>query len=86
MIFINSNNEYPRFLGDLKLDHPNWQIDDELPEGWKLVNEVAIEIPEGYTAYELFPVFQDGQYYQNWEIVEDTSEPPIPWQPFILEE
>lgn len=34
MYLINPNNEYPRHIGDLQAEHPNWQPGQDLPDGW----------------------------------------------------
>lgn len=37
MLFINPQNEYPRFYGDLQIEHPDWEPGAPIPEGWQLV-------------------------------------------------
>jgi hypothetical protein len=72
-IFINPNNEYPRHIGDLYLEHPDFD-GVNLPEGWRPVNE--IDMPEfefHQMAYEEFPKLIDGEYFQSW-VVKDLSE------------
>jgi len=85
MIFINANNEYPRFKGDLLLEFPDWKDGDALPHGWKSVNEVEVNIPDGFIAVEDFPTLQNEEYYQNWIVIEDNNPPIIPWNPIVEE-
>lgn len=39
-LYLAPNNEYPRFIGDLLLDHPEYKDGDPLPTGWSIVKEV----------------------------------------------
>lgn len=67
MLYISPKNEYPRHYGDIQIENPNWNFGDELPSGWKeveqqprpdtLVNEIA---------YEDFPKEVNGKFLQNW--------------------
>lgn len=75
MILINSENEYPRFIGDLQLEHPSWRPGDELPDGWKQVAEINKPKAESEkVVYEDFPKKVDGQFFQNWKIRKMTPE------------
>jgi hypothetical protein len=76
MIFINPENEYPRFIGDLQLEHEDWQIGDALPEGW--VEVLPSELPEHDSATEtieeLAPVKRNGKFYQAFQKRNRTTE------------
>lgn len=75
MIFISPNNEYPRHIGDIQIDYPNWQEGEELPLGWKQVEPVAKpEVTADEIAFEDFPVEVDGIYKQNWKVRPLTDE------------
>jgi hypothetical protein len=67
MPYISPDNEYPRYPGDIQIEHPDWEIGDPTPEGWIFVNEVT---PPTTTSeqilYEGSPVEEDGSWYQNW--------------------
>lgn len=68
MIYISPKNEYPRHIGDIQLQNPDWQQGDKLPTGW--VEVVEGEMPEreeGYVVYEDFPVELDGVMTRNWQ-------------------
>lgn len=75
MIYINPDNEYPRHIGDIQLDYPDFKQGDELPEGWVEVAEA--ERPTSGTnqiVYEDFPVEVDGVMTQNWQVRAMTAE------------
>lgn len=75
MLLINPNNEYPRHYGDIQLEHPQWKLGDELPEGWVQVQEVQRPEPQAdKVIYEGFPVEIDGVMTQNWQIRDMTAE------------
>lgn len=67
MSYIDPDGNYPRFIGDIRLDNPNWQVGDTLPTGWKEVVETeppAFDID--LVTEELAPELRDGIYYQKW--------------------
>jgi hypothetical protein len=69
MLLINPQNEYPRYIGDLQLEHEDWQEGDVLPEGW---SEVEMVEPPAYDylteiAFELPPVKKNGKFTQVWD-------------------
>lgn len=76
MLFINDKNEYPRYIGDLQIDHPNWQIGDELPNGWREVAfaENRPEPAEDEIIVELFPVEENGIFVQSFTTRKLTAE------------
>lgn len=73
MPFISPNNEYPRFIGDIQIDHPAYKEGDPLPAGWREVQEQPVPTIDIYeVASEDFPI-QDGDLYlQNWVVREMT--------------
>lgn len=74
-LFINEKNEYPRYIGDLLLINPDWEEGDDLPDGWKQVNESEVpEFGEGQTIEEGFPVEIDGEFYRNLKVRDLTDE------------
>lgn len=73
-IYISPNNEYPRHIGDIQIENPNWQNGDALPTGW--IQVVATEPParqDGFVVYETAPEETDGVFYQKWATRELTS-------------
>jgi len=77
MIYINPQGEYPRHIGDIQLEHPNFQEGDALPEGWVKVEEAERPTPgENQIAYEGQPEEVDGVMTQNW-IVRDMTQKEI---------
>lgn len=75
MLYISPENEYPRHYGDIQLDHPDFKLGDDLPEGWKKVESVEPPKTVKYeVSFEDFPELIDGVYYQNWQVREMTDE------------
>jgi hypothetical protein len=75
MIYISPNNEYPRHIGDIQLEHPTYELGQELPEGWVQVEEASRpEVEQGQVAYEGSPVEIDGVMTQNWQVRNLTEE------------
>lgn len=75
MIYISPANEYPRHIGDIQLEHPDWKPENPLPEGWKKVEEAPRPtVKETEVAFEGFPVEVKGVWIQNWEVRELTAE------------
>jgi len=65
-LFIDSQGNYPRHIGDLLLEHPDYNGTD-LPEGWKLVEQTDQPIPElGHVVLELDFEIVDNNYIQRW--------------------
>ena len=74
MIFINSENEYPRHIGDIQLEFPGFKEGDAMPIGWTQV----IESPRPETgadelAYEGLPQEVKGLMTQIW-VVRDLTQ------------
>lgn len=75
MILISPNNEYPRYIGDLQIENPNWSVGDELPAGWVEVVETDLPVAgENQVVYQDFPTEVDGVMMQNWQIRDMTAE------------
>ena len=74
MLYINSENEYPRHIGDVQLAKPSFKDGDALPAGWTKVEES--ERPTAGTdkvTVEGFPEDVDGVITQSW-IVRDLTQ------------
>jgi len=81
MLFINPENEYPRFIGDLQIEHPDWQVGDAIPEGWTEV-AYATEYPtagENEKVVEVDPTVVDGVLTQTY-VIEPMTEGEIAWR------
>lgn len=75
MLYISPDNQYPRHIGDIQLEHPDYQKGDPLPEGWRPVEEVRKPVVEGdFVAYEGLPEEVDGVLSQVWETRPMTEE------------
>lgn len=73
-LYINPNQEYPRHIGDILLDHPDFD-GINLPEGWKPVAYSQRPTVEDYqVVLEVFPELIDGQYVQAWYVRDLTVE------------
>jgi hypothetical protein len=71
MRFIDSSGNYPRFIGDLMLSHPEWKEGTEIPEGWIVVEES--DLPEekvGHTVVESAPEAVGNVVYRKWYLKE----------------
>jgi len=74
MLYINSDNEYPRHIGDIHLEHKNYKDGDALPTGWQKVKES--ERPTAGTdqvSVEDFPENIDGVMTQKWKVRDLTE-------------
>ena len=70
MLFINPNGDYPRHIGDIQIDYPDYRPGDSLPEGWK---EVAYAenwptVGKYEVIYETEPTLINGKLTQNFQI------------------
>jgi hypothetical protein len=75
LIYINSENEYPRFPGDIQVNFPEWEIGDALPEGWIEVEDaLSPQASATEKAIEVFPKEVDGKYIRSFEVVPLTEE------------
>lgn len=75
MIFIKNGLEYPRYVGDIEQENPEWELGQALPEGWEFVQETAAPTPTtDQLVTEVFPVLVEGQWTQTWELIDLTEE------------
>lgn len=73
-LFINPDGQYPRHMGDILIEHPDFNGTD-LPAGWSLVQEVERPtVGEDEIVYEVSPVLVDGVYNQSWAVRPVTEE------------
>jgi hypothetical protein len=74
-MFINKiTKEYPRFIGDLQLLHPNVTLDN-LPDDWALVEETSMpETQSGKGVFEAKPKEINGVWKQQWATRDLTTE------------
>lgn len=73
-LFINPNNEYPRYIGDIQAEHPDFD-GVNLPEGWVAVEQTERPaVTENEVVYEIPPQLIDGVYKQSWSIRPVTQE------------
>jgi len=75
MLYINSENEYPRHIGDVQLAKPSFKDGDTLPTGWTKVEES--ERPTAGTdkvTVEGTPEDVDGVMTQTWIVRDLTKE------------
>lgn len=69
-LFISPNNEYPRYIGDIQLENPEYKINDKLPNGWKLVQDKNIpDVTGDNIVDEQFPILDEsGNYVRNFTV------------------
>lgn len=73
-IYIAPDGGYPRYIGDVQLEHPEFDGND-LPEGWKKVHpSTPPVVGEGYSLAQLPPTEIDGVMYQTWTVVAHTPQ------------
>ena len=67
LLYVDPAGNYPRFVGDIWVDNPNWVIGEPLPSGWTLVAETEPPlIPSGQILEEEFPEEVNGVLTQKW--------------------
>jgi len=75
MLYINPEGEFPRHIGDIWIDYPNFKDGDELPEGWVKVEEVPLpNKTDDQIVEQGYPVEVDGVMTQNWQVRDMTAE------------
>ncbi len=75
MKYLNPNGEWPRYAGDIQLEHPTWNIGDALPAGWHIINDVAQPEAGEDEVAEITGVQEiDGEFFDLWTIRPLTSE------------
>lgn len=75
MYLINPNGEYPRHIGDLLLEHPDWVSGDELPEGWTEVapGEIPTIDESKQLWFEIEPQEIDGVWTRQFSVRKLTA-------------
>lgn len=77
MLLIDPNNNYPRYIGDVYISSPNFD-GVNLPDGWKLVEEVAAPSHDTtQIAVEEFPILVGNKYKQSWSIKSKPVKPAV---------
>ena len=63
-----STMEYPRFIGDIHLEFPDWTDDQPLPEGWARVHYEQPPTIDEYFAADVLPaeIQADGTWLVIW--------------------
>lgn len=76
MLLIDAFGNYPRYIGDLQLAHPEWQEGEPLPSGWREVEETPAPDRPGRGAGISFgvPQYINGKFVQTWKITKLTPE------------
>jgi hypothetical protein len=72
MYLINPQNEYPRHIGDLQAEHPDWQPGQELPDGWVEVLEGELPSPSMTQFIRELPIAQnqEGRWVRQFELAD----------------
>lgn len=66
-MFIYKETDYPRFIGDIQLMHPNWEESQPLPKDWaEVIQEELPNLSEGYAIEQLPLVKENGVWIQKW--------------------
>jgi len=86
-LFISPNNEYPRYVGDILIDYPDFD-GVNLPTGWVAIQETERPpVQENEIVYEISPKLTNGLYKQSWAIravteeeIEKRNNHPKDWQ------
>lgn len=72
--FISPKGEYPRYIGNIQNEHPNWDMSEPLPNGWLEVEDVPMPTAEwDFRVKEAMPELVDGVYKRVWQTVELTD-------------
>ena len=76
-----STLEYPRHIGDIWLDHPEFkgkQVDGQytFPETYAIVEDVELPIFDSskQTIFEIKPILKDGKWYKVWDVRDYTQQ------------
>jgi hypothetical protein len=72
MYLINPNNEYPRHIGDLLAEHPDWTETEPLPDGWIEVLPGELPLPTYKQFVRELPIAQNenGQWVRQFELAD----------------
>lgn len=75
MFFISPENEWPRYIGDIQLEHPDFTEGADLPDGWIAVEETEPPtVSEGQIFEQAQPTEVDGVMTQQWLVRDLTPE------------
>lgn len=75
MYYISPQGEYPRHYGDIQIDNPDWKLGDELPAGWKLVEDTPRPTTsDNEIVQEIAPVETNGTFKRAWSKRQMTAE------------
>ena len=74
--YINTvTGDYPRYIGDIQLEHPNHKEGDVLPGDWAEVTETdPPAVSENQYAKLTNPELVNDKYIMKWEIITLTAE------------
>lgn len=74
-VYVNPENivSYP---GDIQREHPDWQVDDELPDGWHEVSDPQREHPDWQDTLFVYPEFEEGHDETNTAAIKVTIHEP----------
>jgi hypothetical protein len=73
--FNTERNEYPRYIGDIQLEHPNFNEGDTLPQGWVFLEETDSPlVGENQYTKLTTPKYENDSYHMSWEIITLTDE------------
>lgn len=77
-IYISPNNEYPRYVGDIQVENPDFELGNELPDGWKIVADVDFpDVSGDNLAEEQFPILDENNNYVRNFVVRPMTEDEI---------
>lgn len=74
--YINVNTfEYPRYIGDIQLEHPE-VTEQTIPQEWQSVvyTKPPVYAPATQVVYELAPIQQSGNWTVQWAVRDLTQE------------
>lgn len=74
-----STMEYPRFIGDIQRENPNWDESQPLPDDWKTLTYFGQPICQEYETCDLlFPEEQlDGSWIITWSPARPMTEEEV---------
>jgi hypothetical protein len=68
-LFIDADGNYPRFMGDVQLIQPSFQLGDSLPDGWLEVAETDRPTAGDNQVVEpADPIELNGVWTQQWKV------------------
>lgn len=74
-MYIYKGTDYPLFIGDIQIMHPEWSEGDPLPTDWELVTQEPVpEITDEQTVVQLPVDLVKGKWVQKWQVRDLTTE------------